>query len=480
MNIFAGARTYIGFLVLTACLAFAAATSGESAAQSGEAGQVGQAGQAEQADKAQDGQAKASGQTTGTQGCVECHKQTTPGAVRDWSLSKHAQNDIGCEQCHGSEHTTAEDWKEATFASPEVCEQCHPEQVEQYQGGKHALGWASVLAMPTTHYQPMALLQGMEGCTGCHAIGIKDEATADELRAQGVRYGLSSCDSCHTRHTFSTREASEPQACRTCHMGFDHPQWEMWSSSKHGVRYMLQQTGHVSQEAAAPKCQTCHMPEGDHGVMTAWGFLAVRLPLPEDKQWAEDRTTLLKGFGVLSPDGKPTARLEALKAVNVARLTEEAWQQERDKMIAICSRCHSEGFARNELRKGDEMIRISDNLLAGSIREVAALYRDGVLRKPENYAFAYPDLLTFQDAPTILETRLWLMFLKHRMRTFQGSFHQNPDYTFWYGWSEMIQDRNAISEMAAKMRLEHRERGGTRGQASGSGAGGQSAGDSGK
>ncbi len=26
----------------------------------------------------------------------------------------------------------------------------------------------------------------------------------------------------------------EPQACQTCHTGFDHPQWEMYSSSKHG------------------------------------------------------------------------------------------------------------------------------------------------------------------------------------------------------------------------------------------------------
>ncbi len=393
----------------------------------------------------------------GAQDCVQCHKQATPAVVTDWSLSKHAQNDVTCEQCHGGEHTTAEDWKEAAFASPEVCEQCHPDQVSQYQGGKHAQAWVSVMAMPTTHFQPMALLQGMEGCTGCHAIGIKDEQTADELRKQGVRYGLSACDACHTRHTFSTREANEPQACRTCHMGFDHPQWEMWESSKHGVRYMLQQTGAVSKEAAAPKCQTCHMPGGDHGVMTAWGFFAVRLPLPQDKQWAEDRATVLKGFGVLDPGGKPTARLETFKAAGAIRLTEEAWRRERDKMIAICSQCHSEHFAREELRKGDEMIRIADNLLAGSIREVAALYQDGVLRKPKSYAFAYPDLLTFQDAPTMIEVRLWRMFLEHRMRTFQGSFHQNPDYTFWYGWSEMVQDRTAISEMAAKMRKERRE-----------------------
>lgn len=33
----------------------------------------------------------------------------------------------------------------------------------------------------------------------------------------------------HTRHTFSAAKAKQPQACQTCHMGFDHPQWECTS-----------------------------------------------------------------------------------------------------------------------------------------------------------------------------------------------------------------------------------------------------------
>ncbi len=38
------------------------------------------------------------------------------------------------------------------------------------------------------------------------------------------------------------------------------------------------------------------------------------------------------------------------------------------------------------------------------------------------------------------------MFLEHRMRTFQGTFHANPDYSFWYGWSEMQRDLTEIKE----------------------------------
>ncbi|MCP4632168.1 MAG: cytochrome C, partial [candidate division Zixibacteria bacterium] len=28
--------------------------------------------------------------------CVQCHKETTPGIVTDWELSKHSENDISC------------------------------------------------------------------------------------------------------------------------------------------------------------------------------------------------------------------------------------------------------------------------------------------------------------------------------------------------------------------------------------------------
>jgi hypothetical protein len=72
-----------------------------------------------------------------------------------------------------------------------------------------------------------------------------------------------------------------------------------------GVRHELKQFGVNPAASAAPTCQTCHMPNGDHEVQTAWGFLAVRLPMPEDKQWAADRATILQALGVLDPSGKP-------------------------------------------------------------------------------------------------------------------------------------------------------------------------------
>ena len=384
--------------------------------------------------------------------CVDCHKKVTPNIVSDWELSRHSKAGVDCAVCHGDGHKTDQDIAKAKIPTPDTCAPCHGTRVEQFKKGKHAYAWATQWAMPTAHWQPMALMEGKKGCGGCHKIGLKSESEIKGLKEKGDIFGIASCDACHTRHTFSVKEASQPQACQTCHMGIDHAQWEMFSSSKHGVRFLLKQNKTLPETTAAPTCQTCHMQEGNHAVKTAWGFLAVRLPMPEDKQWAADRTTILQGLNVLDPDGKPTDRLAVVKAADIARLTQEEWQKERDKMVKTCNQCHSLNFAKAELEKGDNMIREADRLMAEAIRIVGDLYRDGILVKQKKYIHAYADLLTFHDAPTVIEQKLFIMFLEHRMRTFQGSFHSNPDYAFWYGWSEMNRDLTEIKTRAAEMR----------------------------
>ena len=169
--------------------------------------------------------------------CIECHREVTPTLVQDFQQGRKFAIGLGCATCHGSEHTSADDVDKAELPTPETCATCHPGRVEQFKAGKHALAWMAMEAMPATHYQPMELIAGKKGCGGCHKIGLKTEEEMAGLRAQGLQYGVASCDSCHTRHAFSVEEARQPEACATCHMGFDHPQWEMWSTSKHGVRY---------------------------------------------------------------------------------------------------------------------------------------------------------------------------------------------------------------------------------------------------
>jgi hydroxylamine dehydrogenase len=385
--------------------------------------------------------------------CIECHARVTPGAVGDWRLSRHAEVSVGCDACHGTEHSGPSDAARARLPTPDTCARCHPERVRQFKAGKHAMAWAAMNAMPTFHYQPAVLTEGLKGCGGCHAIGLKAEADAMRIaRASGRSYGGASCDSCHTRHLFSVKEAREPQACRSCHTGYDHSQWEMYEQSKHGVRRQLVQLGALPRDSAAPTCQTCHMPGGDHGVMTAWGFLAVRWPLPDDPRWRADQKVILQALGFLDPAGRPTSLMEVVKGARVARLGDEEWQVQRARMIETCAACHSRGFATSQLERGDATIREADRLMAQAIEIVAALYRDGILKKSASQSFAYPSVLQFHDAATVVEQRLSVMFHQHRMRTFQGAFHGSPDYALWYGWSEMQRDLAEIRERAAEMR----------------------------
>jgi len=394
--------------------------------------------------------------------CIQCHKEISPGQVDDWRASKHSGEDVGCVTCHGEKHTTAQDHLLAVLPDEKLCAECHEEQFNQFVKGKHNLGWSSMLAMPVTALEPDPLIEGGRGCGGCHNMGVKSEAQRQAQLKLGYRHQTNSCDECHTRHAFSKKEALNPRACQQCHMGFDHPQWEMWSSSKHGARALIKEVGDLPEGANAPKCQTCHMPDGSHSNHTAWGFLGVRLPLPDDAQWKQDRITILKALGVLDPEtGKPTPLLEAVKTLDLARLTQEAWQIQRDTMLKTCTRCHARSYAQKQLEMGDDMLRQADRLMAQAIDIVAGLYRDGIIHKPKSYPFNYPNLLYFMrtggdlNRLSHIDQILLKMYLKHRMRTFQGFFHINPDYAYWYGWAAMVEDLGKIQETARFMRATH-------------------------
>lgn len=390
-------------------------------------------------------------QSDDSKSCLECHSRLTPGIVVDWQLSKHSYNDVGCAKCHGTGHNSMTDIPNAGMALPGTCAECHQPQVEQFSKGKHSLAWAAMKAMPNAHWQPMAQIEGTKGCGGCHRVGLKTEGEVNELVRKGAGFGVSSCDVCHSRHLFSADEARSPQACRTCHMGPDHPQWEMYSSSKHGVRFLLKQSRMLPEEVAAPTCQSCHFREGNHANRTAWGYFAVRMPLPEDEQWAKDRSTILQGLGVLDPSGKTIPRFEAVQSADMIRVTDEDWQAERDQMTKVCNDCHSINFARAALEKADLVVRESDRLMAEGIRIVAGLYQEGILKKPDINSYAFPDVLALHDASTVIEQKLFQMLHEYRMSAFQGAFHANSAYCFWYGLSAMQRGLAEIKEKASEM-----------------------------
>jgi hypothetical protein len=68
-------------------------------------------------------------------------------------------------------------------------------------------------AMPTIHWQPMA----MTGAIRVRRLpqdGLKSDEEIKALRQKGETHGTASCDACHTRHLFSKEEARQPHAAR--------------------------------------------------------------------------------------------------------------------------------------------------------------------------------------------------------------------------------------------------------------------------
>ncbi|MBK8232182.1 MAG: cytochrome C [Candidatus Eisenbacteria bacterium] len=397
----------------------------------------------------------------GSVSCLNCHQKLgiTGSAIRDWKASKHSAAGIGCAECHypvsaapreiQAAGSVCPDPKVRRGVSPANCAECHADQAAQFERGKHSKAWLAMSAMPETYNQPHAIA-GTKGCGGCHRIGLDS----------------GKCDACHTRHLFSAAEARRPEACRTCHMGFDHPQWEMYDTSKHGSIYAtegdqwnfdrpVEQWFDQPNEAEwgrprAPVCVTCHMSDGSHEVRTAWGFLALRLPEP-DPEWMQYRAKILQGLGVLDEKGNPTPRLGMVVGGDLARLQAEDWGSERKKMLGVCSKCHAPSFGAAQMADADSIIKAADALMAEAITVVEGLYADKILKRPA-FAPLAVDLLRFYEVENPIEQKLYTMFLEHRQRTFQGAFHMNPDYQHWYGWAEMKRDLIEIRAEAKELR----------------------------
>ncbi len=373
--------------------------------------------------------------------CIICHEDETPGIVEQWRQSKmYPISD--CAICHGSEHVDDTDVTEALIPTPDTCNICHFNQVSQFRQGKHALAWAAMQAMPAWSHLPTGVqdVEGFKGCSGCHKIG---EIPADQVA--DLDYGTASCDSCHTRHIFSKQEALEPEACLPCHQGFDHPQYEMWSTSKHGVIYQIEVGSN-----RAPKCQDCHLIDGTHANITPWGFLGLRLP-ENDEEWLADRVVLLQALGVLDNNGDPTARLDIVSNAKVARLTADEFQTLRIGIETVCQRCHSEDYVTTQMTASDQILKEADGVMAEAILIVKDLYNEGLLNIPEGWSIA-PDLLQFFSAESSIEQELFTMFLEYRNRTFMGAFHNNPDYMWWYGYASMQDSLQNIKDQAEIIR----------------------------
>jgi len=337
--------------------------------------------------------------------CISCHQERTPGLFQSWVESKHAQKGVNCVTCH-VDHQAASEQKSMVF--PDKCGECHKTQLDEFRKGRHSIGFERMRIQGEYLGIPPEIRAAF--CERCHMV---------ERR----------CNSCHTSHRFSLKEARDPDACSTCHLGPDHPHKEMYETSLHGTIYKMTQ-----DPARAPRCVTCHMPGGNHN----------------------------SSFGIARGPAGTRSPVVDLKEVPIPLEEEERRRQE---MLGVCTGCHSRRFAREQLENADQVKDEGFALMEKgkeSIREMEGeelIYPRVAERMPHptegrTLVLADPQLYV---GTSYIERLFFTMFKFHTIRVWKSGYHFSPAYSHGYGWTEMQLDLIDIQEEAEKLRQLFKE-----------------------
>jgi hypothetical protein len=359
--------------------------------------------------------------------CVVCHRRTTPGITQQYGHSTMAMANVSCQDCHevkagypgAVEH---EDTHVLRSPSTAKCEKCHATEVAQYYQSRHALpAYVAVVgtedlspelmamyeAIPEGGYKPdksrnaIAALEGPDmtpfTCEGCHNVG---KPAPDGSVGQ--------CQKCHLRHEFSQEQARKPETCNHCHIGPDHPQWEIYQESPHGIAYLTMghnwhweaETGTLSvEDFPAPTCAICHMSGfGSTGTTHDTG----------------DRLTWFL-FAPIS-SRRPT------------------WQDNKIRMQGVCLECHNQVFIDEFYTAADKATERVNEWVVESDEIMAPLKEGGLLTSEP-----------FDEPIDFTYFNLW----HHWGRTAKfGVWMQGPDYSQWHGAYEVLHDLAELREMA--------------------------------
>lgn len=350
--------------------------------------------------------------------CVDCHSRETPAAVAQWRASAHVDK-VGCADCHGEDHDRT--LRGEALVDAAVCGRCHEQAYGEHVSSKHGMGLHSGWGC-TRNLKDRDLRE----CRFCHEEGSTRPKTtvqcarfltqSAEVRSLGCNrchQVESSCASCHTNHITDLAAVRRPEVCATCHMGPDHPQREMWQTSRHGILYA------TLGESAGPTCQTCHMAQGSHDVSSGITMSPAMEVYPSDER-----------------------------------------ERQRAGMLALCTMCHASGFATRELTAGDAILAQSRALVAEAeaiIRDLADhdLLAPSLRERPEHplrgRELVLDGQMLYEETSHI--ERLFFKMKKYDLaKTVKGAYHQNPAYMHWYGNAELKMTLTDIRAEAARLR----------------------------
>lgn len=361
--------------------------------------------------------------------CIVCHTNHTPGIIVQYGDSDHFNANVSCAECHevpedypGATQHPDQNFYVLARSSPARCETCHRAQVNQFNLSRHSLpayvAYAGTDALSEDHlamYEQIPeggalpggrernALYHMEGpavtrfaCESCHNVGKPNEDGS-----------VGDCTSCHLRHEFSLEQVRKPETCNACHIGPDHPQWEIYHESPHGIAY---KTGSddwnweaapgtlTVEDFPAPTCATCHF----------------------------------SGFGSAGTTHDVGNRLTWYLFATVSERRPN-YVENRTEMQGVCQACHSSGFIDDFYADGDAIVDAVNTWVLASQAMMQPLQEN--------------DLLTsdpFDEPVDYVYFNIW----HHWGRTAKfGAWMQGPDYVQWHGAYELMHDLAEFREM---------------------------------
>ena len=358
--------------------------------------------------------------------CVVCHRRSTPGIVEQFGHSTMAAGKVTCRDCHevkagypGSvEHEGTAVLRAPTTA---MCQNCHQNEVAQYYNSRHGLpayvayaGVKDLTAEQDAQYkaipeaalgpiQQRSVLYDLEdprltpfACVNCHSIGRPAEDGS-----------VGRCQKCHLRHEFSLEQARKPETCNNCHIGPDHPQWEIYFESPHGIAYSTSgdkwnweaEPGTLTvNDFPAPTCAICHI--------SGFGASGTTHDVGERLTWYL--------FAPIS-DRRP------------------AWQDNKVRMQNVCRTCHNQKFLDDFYNGADQAVAAVNDYVKQSDSIMAPLKDQGLLTKAP-----------FDEPIDFTYYKLW----HHWGRTAKfGTWMQGPDYVQWHGVFEVLNDLADLRKM---------------------------------
>jgi hypothetical protein len=366
--------------------------------------------------------------------CVTCHLRTTPGIVEQYGHSTMAAADVSCQDCHEvDEGYPGAVAHEGTYVlnqpTTAMCQRCHTDEVAQFQQSRHALpsyvAYAGAEVLSPEHLEQYSaipeggftseklrlrnVLHELEGeaitkfaCEACHDVG-----------APAADGSVGQCSACHLRHEFSLEQVRKPETCNACHIGPDHPQWEIYQESPHGIAYHTggenwhweAEPGTLTvQDFPAPTCATCH----------------------------------ISGFGGTATSHDVGDRLTWYLFAPISE-RRPAWQDNKVRMQTVCRECHNQNFLETFYTDAD----------AATEQVNAWIVESDAIVAPLNEA----QLLTaepFDEPIDFTYFEVW----HHWGRTAKfGTWMQGADYVQWHGAYEILADLAELREMVNE-RLE--------------------------